>query len=132
MYNLDDVLILFSQQKLVTEVTNVRVELEQRLKNVQHEAQQKSKASRREAEQQLEILQGDNTALQQKLSNLQAQLERLQKQSDSKAQPQVAWQSNQSEIKQTSRQNVSNQDCHENDEIIDQLRATLKQRDRVG
>eukprot|EP00644_Phytophthora_capsici_P014292 jgi/Phyca11/531992/estExt2_fgenesh1_pg.C_PHYCAscaffold_30159 len=105
------------KQKLVTEVTN-------------HEAQQKSKASRREAEQQLEILQGDNTALQQKLSNLQAQLERLQKQSDSKAQPQVAWQSNQSEIKQTSRQNVSNQDCHENDEIIDQLRTTLKQRDR--
>lgn len=132
MYNLDDVLILFSQQKLVTEVTNARVELEQRLRNAQHEAQQKSKASRREAEQQLDILKGDNTALQQKLSNLQAQLERLRKQSDSKAQPQVAWQSNQSESKQTSRQNVSNQDCHENDEIIDQLRATLKQRDRVG
>ncbi|KAL3667223.1 hypothetical protein V7S43_007458 [Phytophthora oleae] len=119
------------KQTLVTEAANARVEMEQRLKNAQHEARQKTKMSRLEAEQQLDVLQSDNAALQRKLSSLQEQLEHLREQSASKAaQPQVAWQSNQSESRQASRQDVSNQDCHENDKIIGQLRSTLKQKDR--
>ncbi|GMF65142.1 unnamed protein product [Phytophthora lilii] len=76
-------------------------------------------------------LQEINAILQQQVASLQTQLIALQQQAATTAQPQAKPHIEQEDERKVTRAEANNQDSHERDRIIDQLRQMLKQKDRV-
>ncbi|KAF4042982.1 hypothetical protein GN244_ATG04724 [Phytophthora infestans] len=120
------------KQKLVQKAKTERTELEQRLKIAQNEVQQERNSSLQEVEQRQSELQNENAALKQHVDSLQNQLRRQREQPTAPVQPQAAWHCYQTDNSKPSRQEPSNQDqdCHDSEAIIAQLRNRLKQKDR--
>lgn len=118
------------KQKVIEDANKQRTELEQRLKCYEHQARQERNALHQEAINRQQILQVENTALQEQLAILRPRLERLESQSTIDTKPKVAWQSNQTGTRKTSCHDTSDQDCHDSEEIVNQLRGKLKQKDR--
>ncbi|KAG7387075.1 hypothetical protein PHYPSEUDO_014729 [Phytophthora pseudosyringae] len=118
------------KQNLIEQARSARLELQQLLRNAQNDARQETDIARQEAQQRHKVLQDENAALRQRLDNLQDQLKRLRAQPPKAAQPQGTWQPNQTDSRKGGRHEFSNQDCHENDKVIDQLRSALRQKDR--
>ncbi|KAL4138500.1 hypothetical protein PRIC2_002006 [Phytophthora ramorum] len=114
------------KQKMVGEAEATRAVLEKKLASALHEAGN----SRHEEEQRRKHLQDENADLQQQLQNVQAQMEHRREQPTPASEPQVAWQTKQNDGRKPSREESTNQESHGTERIIDQLRQTLKQKDR--
>ncbi|KAE9052155.1 hypothetical protein PR003_g1003 [Phytophthora rubi] len=112
------------KQKTMDESKAASATLENKLMASQREAD----SVRQNANQQ-KALQDKNAALQQQIIDLHSELENLREQL-TKPQPQVAWQTDPANDRKGSREERSNQDSHDNEKIISQLRHTLKQKDR--